>query len=148
MQTVGLKESSSPLKYLEVPIVSSRLTKIDCNELVEKITARIHTWSTRNISYAGRLALINTVLFGIFNFRASIFLLPYEVIDRITQVSRNYLWSGSEDFKKPPHISWKHSYQSKNKGGLGIKDYEAWNKAAVAKLIWDIADKKDILWVK
>ncbi|KAJ8422096.1 hypothetical protein Cgig2_012541 [Carnegiea gigantea] len=69
-------------------------------------------------------------------------------LTRITQVNRNYLWSGSEEFKKPPHISWKHSCQSKNKGGLGIKDYDAWNKAAVAKLVWDITDKKDVLWVK
>ena len=107
MNTVGLRECSFPLKYLGVPIVSSRLTKIECNELVEKITARIHTWSTRHISYAGRMVLINTVLFGIFNFWATIFLLPQEVIDRLIKLSRNFLWYGSVEFKHPPFVSWK-----------------------------------------
>ena len=105
MSTVGLKESSFPLKYLGVPIVSSRLTKIECNELVEKITARIQTWSTRHISYAGRLVLINTVLFGIFNYWASIFLLPHEVTEKLTKLSRNYLWYGSVEFRHPPYVS-------------------------------------------
>ena len=145
---VGLKESSFPLKYLGVPIVSSRLTKVECTELVDKMTARIHTWATRNISYAGRLVLINTVLFGIFNYWASIFLLPQEVIDRLTKVSRNFLWFGSEEFKHPPFLSWKQSCHTKATGGLGIKDYAAWNKATIARLVWDIARKKDNLWVK
>lgn len=148
MSTVGLKESSFPLKYLGVPIVSSRLTKIECNELVEKITARIQTWSTRHISYAGRLVLINTVLFGIFNYWASIFLLPHEVTEKLTKLSRNYLWYGSVEFRHPPYVSWKQSCQTKAKGGLGIKDFDTWNKATIARLVWDIAEKKDILWVR
>ena len=104
LQAVGLRDSNLPLKYLGVPIVSSGLSKIECDTLVEKITSRIHTWATRNISYAGRLVLINNVLFGMFNFWASIFLLPNEVIEIITQVSKNILWSGAEEFKKPPYI--------------------------------------------
>ncbi|KAJ8430542.1 LOW QUALITY PROTEIN: hypothetical protein Cgig2_012326 [Carnegiea gigantea] len=45
-----------------------------------------------------------------------------------------------------PHISWQHSCLLKSKGGLGIKDFAAWNRATIAKLA--IADKKDVLWVK
>ena len=135
MHIVGLKSSNFPLKYLRVPIVSSRLTKIDCNALVEMITARVHTWATRNISYAGRLVLINSVLFGTFSFWGSVFLLPNEVIEKITQISRNSLWSGAEDFRKPPHIPWQTSCLPKSYGGLGIKDFAARNKASIAKLV-------------
>ncbi|KAJ8419375.1 hypothetical protein Cgig2_022175 [Carnegiea gigantea] len=38
--------------------------------------------------------------------------------------------------------------QLKNMEELGIKDYTAWNKATVAKLVWTIATKQDSLWVK
>lgn len=33
-------------------------------------------------------------------------------------------------------------------GSLGIKDIITWNKASMVRHIWDIARKKDSLWVK
>jgi len=91
LHTVGLRECTLPLKYLRVPIVASKLTKIECATLVDKITAKIHTWATRHISYAGRLSLINNVIFGIFNYWALIFILPTEVIEKLTKLCRNFL---------------------------------------------------------
>lgn len=84
MQTVGLNVGSFPLQYLGIPIVSSRLTKIECSALIDKITARVRQWATRTLSYAGRLTLINSILFGMVNYWAAIFLLPTEVIDKLT----------------------------------------------------------------
>ncbi|KAJ8421921.1 hypothetical protein Cgig2_025976 [Carnegiea gigantea] len=122
LQITGFKESTFPLKYLGVPITASRLTKIECDALVQKILAKIHIWSTRNFSFAGRAMLINTVLFEMFNHWASIFILPKEVTERLTR--------------------------DKTYGGLGIEDLEAWNKALIAKLAWAIEKKKDVLWIK
>ena len=31
---------------------------------------------------------------------------------------------------------------------MGLKDFAAWNKATIAKLIWAVVGKKDILWDK
>jgi len=51
------------------------------------------------------------------------------------------------NFRAPPHISWSQSRLPKNKGGLGLIDFAAWNMATIAKLVWAIAEKKDALWV-
>ncbi|KAJ8433592.1 hypothetical protein Cgig2_016522 [Carnegiea gigantea] len=48
---------------------------MECASLVEKIIARVHLWATRNISLVGRTRLINSVIFGMFSYWASIFLL-------------------------------------------------------------------------
>ena len=32
--------------------------------------------------------------------------------------------------------------------GVGLKNLEAWNKAWIAKLVWEIAKKKDNLWIR
>jgi len=48
------------------------------------------------------------------------------------------LWSGTDDYKKVPYISWQHICLPKAQGGLGIKDFTAWNKANIAKLTWAI----------
>ena len=36
----------------------------------------------------------------------------------------------------------------KSYGGADIKDLASWNKAIIAKLVWAVAKKKDVLWVK
>jgi len=73
-----------------MPITSSKLSKIECRLLTEKITAKVLTWSSRHISYVGRVVLVSTVLFGLLNFWAIIFILPQEVVTQITKICRNY----------------------------------------------------------
>uniref|UniRef100_A0A803QNJ9 Reverse transcriptase zinc-binding domain-containing protein n=1 Tax=Cannabis sativa TaxID=3483 RepID=A0A803QNJ9_CANSA len=41
-------------KYLGVPIGAKKISGKECEILAEKMTARIKTWSTRNLSFAGR----------------------------------------------------------------------------------------------
>ena len=84
LQESGLAQGHFPLTYLGIPITASRLTKIKCASLVEKISARVHTWATRHISYAGMAMLTSSVIFGQFAYWASIFLLPNKVVDKIT----------------------------------------------------------------
>ena len=62
---------------------------MECRSLVEKISARVHTWPIRKISFVEGAVLINSVVFGMFNYWASIFMLPKEVTDKITKMCRN-----------------------------------------------------------
>ncbi|KAJ8435100.1 hypothetical protein Cgig2_033208 [Carnegiea gigantea] len=43
-----------------VHIIVSRLGKVECRHLVDKITTRIKTWSTRQVSYAARATLFHS----------------------------------------------------------------------------------------
>ncbi|GJV92055.1 putative RNA-directed DNA polymerase, eukaryota, reverse transcriptase zinc-binding domain protein [Tanacetum coccineum] len=44
-----------PVKYLGVPLISSRLLNRDCKILVEKVANKIGDWKNKSLSYAGRL---------------------------------------------------------------------------------------------
>jgi len=99
LQAANFQEGTLPMAS---PIMASRLTKLECSTLVEKITARIHIWATRSLSFAGRAMLINGVIFGMFNYRASIFLLPKSVLEKLTTICRNYLWGGQKNIPKFP----------------------------------------------
>ena len=76
LDITGFMEGNLPQRYLGMPITASRLSKMECKTLVDKIAAKITTWSSRHISYAGRVVLINNVLMGMFSFWAKIFILP------------------------------------------------------------------------
>jgi len=53
LEVTGFQEGSLPLKYLGMPMTVSRLTKLECMTLVEKITGRIRLLSTKSASFAG-----------------------------------------------------------------------------------------------
>ena len=88
LQIVGFAKGSVPFRYLGVPITTTILSTIECGALVEKTVSRVKIWSSRHFSYAGRIVLINTVLFGMYNYQASIFILPREVVDPVVKVCR------------------------------------------------------------
>ena len=75
----GFKTGSLPVRYLGVPLVTRRLTDKDCRPLVERITSRINHWSAKLLSFAGRLQLVQTVLYTIQNYWCRQFLLPKSV---------------------------------------------------------------------
>lgn len=60
----GFKEGTLPIKYEGVSLISTRLTTRDCRPLIEKITNRVESWTSKRLSYAGRLQLIKSVLFS------------------------------------------------------------------------------------
>jgi len=115
---------------------------------VEKIIKKITKWATKSTSYAGRVPLINSVLMGVFNFSATVFILPKVVIKELERRCMNYLWGGDEVYKRMPYVSWEETCQSNKCGGLGIRNMEAWNKASIAKLVWVVAKTKDLMWVR
>lgn len=53
---------SLPVKYLGLPLISTRLRYDDCLPLISKVEKRINSWKGRFLSYAGRMLLIKAVL--------------------------------------------------------------------------------------
>ncbi|GJT94359.1 hypothetical protein Tco_1089877 [Tanacetum coccineum] len=53
---------SLPIKYLGVPLISSRLFKSYCSPLVDKVKMRLSNWKNKTLSFAGRLQLIKFVI--------------------------------------------------------------------------------------
>ncbi|GJR83053.1 MACPF domain-containing protein CAD1 [Tanacetum coccineum] len=53
----GLRQGELPVKYLGVPLISSRLLNRDCKVLVEKAKNRIGDWKNKSLSFARRLQL-------------------------------------------------------------------------------------------
>jgi hypothetical protein len=75
-----MAEGSLPVRYLGVPLITKRLTIVDCEVLIAKILARIDSWLVRHLSFAGRLQLISAVLFSLQVYWARLFILPKKFI--------------------------------------------------------------------
>ncbi|KAL3519687.1 hypothetical protein ACH5RR_017836 [Cinchona calisaya] len=60
-QMLGMRLGVLPVRYLGIPLISSRLTIVDCNPLIDKIRARVLGWSSKTLTYGGRLQLVKSV---------------------------------------------------------------------------------------
>lgn len=147
-QYTGFSKGHWPFKYLGTPICSKQLSKEDCATLVNKITSRIRSWQTRYLSFAGRLQLINSVLMSISTYWMQIFILPDAVVKEVNNLCRKFLWEGHVNGSKPGYVGWSKVCRPKSRGGLGIRGLNLWNTIAIGKIVWQIANKKDTLWVK
>jgi hypothetical protein len=58
-------EGKLHVRYLGVPLLSTRLCAADCDALLEKNTARINSWLSRNLSFARQLQLVSSVLYSV-----------------------------------------------------------------------------------
>nr|GEX29514.1 hypothetical protein [Tanacetum cinerariifolium] len=94
LQTLPFEEGRLHVKYLGMPLVSSRLIFRDCKGLLEKVQARIDDWKNKSLSAAGRLQLIRSVIGFMHVYWASVFILPSQVLLDIEQLIRAFLWKG------------------------------------------------------
>lgn len=136
IQIVNFKEGFLPVRYLGVPLISTKLKSSDCAQLVERITKRIKSWTNKCLTYAGRAQLIQSVLFSLQVYWSSLFILPKKIIKAIEALFRSFLWSGCDLRAHGAKVSWDYMCHPKNEGGLGFKSLEIWNKVAIAKHIW------------
>jgi hypothetical protein len=114
-----MPEGSLPVRYLGVPLITKRLSAMDCDALVAKIAGRIDSWLVRHLSFARRLQLISSILFSLQVFWARVFILPKKVIRLIEQKFNRFLWSG-KDTKAKAKVAWDKVCFPKSEGVLGL----------------------------
>ncbi|KAK4721508.1 hypothetical protein R3W88_011741 [Solanum pinnatisectum] len=60
---------------------------------------------------------------------------------------KRFLWKGDAQSKGKALIAWDTLCWHNVVGGLNITDVYIWNKAAILKHLWNLAQKKDKLWI-
>ncbi|KAL9232372.1 hypothetical protein vseg_007492 [Gypsophila vaccaria] len=148
LRVSGFSEGTIPFTDLGLPIQTTRLKRKACECLIERVCSRIHSTSSRHLSYAGRLILIQAVLSSLHSYWASTFIVPIMVIDKIEAICRNYLWDNTTEYKKAPLIAWDSICRTKKEGGLGIKCMDTSNQALIGKLVSWVYKGRDSIRTK
>lgn len=148
LEVSGMVEGRLPFKYLGVPLSDQKLTRMQCQPLLQKILQRINCWASKLLSYAGRVQLIKSVIFGVQMFWSQVFVLPQKVLKEIQIACRTFLWTGKAITSKRAMVAWEKVVLPVHAGGLNIINLEVWNKAAIGKLLWSLNQHKDIIWIR
>ncbi|KAL0295349.1 UNVERIFIED_CONTAM: hypothetical protein Sradi_6840200 [Sesamum radiatum] len=144
---MGFQEGSLPIKYLGVPLTSSRLTTTDCQPLLDKFAQRLAGWNHLTLSFAGRTQVIKSVLSSLHVYWASAFMLPKSIIQNVERKMREFVWKGSS-VSGCAKVSWAQVCKPKEQGGLGIRSVLHMNQAMMMKHVWRILQRDNqSLWV-
>nr|GEU60435.1 hypothetical protein [Tanacetum cinerariifolium] len=148
LNVLPFEEDRLPVKYLGVPLVSSRLIFRDCKELIEKVQNLVNDWKNKALSSAGRLQLIQSVLGSLHVYWASVFILPARVLLDIEQIMRGFLWCQCSLSRGKAKVSWDVVCLPIKEGGLGVRRLDLFNKALMVSHVWKLLSLKESLWVK
>lgn len=103
---LGFVKGELSFRYLGVPISIKRLSIMQYQPLLEKMTDRITKWITKFLSYAGKVQLIKRVLFSIQTFWSQVFVLPKKILKKIEALCISFLWTSGVDTSKKALVSW------------------------------------------
>lgn len=145
---VGLTVSALPIKYFGLPLTTKTMTRHDYEPLLVKIRNRLLSWTSKILSFAGRLQLIKSVIASITNFWCSAFCLPQSFIDEIDSMCAAFLWSESPNITTRAKVAWEGVCSLKKEGGLGVRRIKDVSLVFALKLIWRLFTDSESLWGK
>ncbi|CAL5381019.1 unnamed protein product [Camellia sinensis] len=125
-----------PFNFLRLPRGANPRRMCTWNTVVDKVRKKLSSWKRKLLSFAGRLTLITSVLSNLPIYFLSIFRMPKGVVKALVKLQSSFLWSGSGIKKKVHLVHWGKVTQSKNQGGLGVKDLGEVNDCMLLKWWW------------
>ncbi|KAJ9536668.1 hypothetical protein OSB04_un000141 [Centaurea solstitialis] len=138
---------SFPIRYLGVPLSPVFLKVSDYGGLISRVKQRIQNWKMKALSFGGRRQLVISVLQSLQLYWMAIFVFPSSVIHELEVALRSFLWAQGDAVQGKCRIAWSVVCQPRECGGLGLKDLTTWNRALIAKNLWDIIVVRPTLWV-
>ncbi|KAL4585017.1 hypothetical protein LXL04_009630 [Taraxacum kok-saghyz] len=143
---LGCEPGKFPFTYLGVPLGANMRLSKHWSTIVDKFRNKLTIWKARNLSFAGRLTLIKSVLGSLPLYFLSLFRAPKKVINCLEGIRRNFLWGGYGSNRKIHWVAWNQITLPNQRGGLGVAGLEMLNLALLAKWISRYKNENNSLW--
>ncbi|KAL0345922.1 UNVERIFIED_CONTAM: hypothetical protein Sradi_4423500 [Sesamum radiatum] len=98
---LGVQVVAKHPKYLVLPTTMGRSKREVFEEKKERILKRLQGWATKELSQAGRMVLIRTVLEALPTYMMGYFELPISFVKEMEEIMANFFWYGGVEGKVP-----------------------------------------------
>ncbi|XP_057790850.1 uncharacterized protein LOC131007957 [Salvia miltiorrhiza] len=129
---------SMPFTYLGVPIFSGRPSSAKLRPIYDRILAHFPRWQGGQLSMAGRLCLVSSVINSAAVHSMLVYKWPAKLLHALDRACKAFIWTGST-LKKPSFsVSWNRARALKEHGGIGVKSFSDINNSFMFRLGWYI----------
>ncbi|XP_013589283.1 PREDICTED: uncharacterized protein LOC106297625 [Brassica oleracea var. oleracea] len=143
----GVKLGTFPTRYLGLPLNPSRVSYATLQPFLERITSKMHSWTVKNLSFAGKVRMVASVIYGMVNFWSSVFALPKRFYEKVDSLCCAFLWKNRTSSAAGTRVSWSDICKPKKEGGLGLRRLEEFQQVFNLKRVWNFFSGSGSLWV-
>jgi len=143
-----VKRASFPIRYLGLPLSTTRLKNVDFQPVVDKMTGKLNAWNGRNVTMSRRLTLVKSVLTSQVIHLLSALRVPKGILKLIDNKRKQFLWAGNEVLTGGKcKVNWIRAARSKKGGGLGILHLGKFSRALRLRWLWKLCKKENGQWL-
>ncbi|XP_057779879.1 uncharacterized protein LOC130998477 [Salvia miltiorrhiza] len=140
---LGFAIGSLPVTYLGVPLFTGRIRASYFMAIYDKIVNKFARWKGLQLSMAGRLCLVRSVIQSSVTHSMMIYRWPKSLIYNLDKKCRNFIGTGSVDIKPSCPVSWNRICAPRAEGGLGVRPFSTMNKSYLMKMAWKMVQGQD-----
>lgn len=97
---LGFQLKELPIRYLGTPLTGKQIKHMGCDRLLAELRSILTRWSTKKLSYMGRIQLVDWVFQGKFSYMAQRNVVPQAALRTIQSITYQFIW-GTQ-----PEVSW------------------------------------------
>lgn len=136
-----------PITYLGLPITLTRTRMVHLQYIQDRAKGKLSGWQGKLVTVAGRRELIRSVITSLPVYLISTIKPPKQFIKEFDKLHRRFLWSGDERLTGGKcKVAWTKVCVPTEKGGLSIKDLEAFSRALRLRWMWYAWDDRERPW--
>ncbi|KAG2306140.1 hypothetical protein Bca52824_025888 [Brassica carinata] len=143
----GFRRGEFPTRYLGLPLSPKKISAATLQPFIDRITSKLHSWTVKFLSFAGKVMMISSVIYGMVNFWSSVFVLPKWFYAKVDSLCSGFLWKNSTISAAGARVSWGNICKPKSEGGLGIRHLEEFEMVFRLKRVWLFFYGSGSLWV-
>ncbi|KAL9664765.1 hypothetical protein QQ045_020172 [Rhodiola kirilowii] len=143
---LGSPMGKFPMNYLGMQVGANPSRISTWSPILQKFKQKLASWKSTNLSMAGRVVLIKSVLCNLPLYYASMYKMPITVAQEMERTQRRFLWGSSDLRRKIHYVKWSKITKPKKYGGLGIQGLVNMNLTLLAKWWWKLVTGKGGLW--
>ncbi|XP_057770938.1 uncharacterized protein LOC130990725 [Salvia miltiorrhiza] len=133
---LGFSTGSLPFIYLGVPIFVGRATAARLISIRDRIIAHFPRWQGMQLSMAGRLCLVTSVIQSVAVHSMLIYRWPAKLLHDLDRACWSFIWTGCTTSRPQSSVAWNRVCAPKAQGGLNVKSFTHISQSFLLRLGW------------